>query len=358
MNRLLINKILCLILLVFACEVATAQEGAPAYPPAKVEVATAKLRQMASVVEVSGTVLSLNDAQIASEVEGILTWLANVGDAVAAGEVIARINPRLLQIDVTRARANVERLEAEHQYRERQLKRAKELSVANNVSANLLDETEAQRDQALHMLTDAKAQLERAQGDLNRSNLRAPFAGHITERLASVGEFIGTGEDVIRLVDTQRIEIAMAAPINLTQYINAGATVLVSNGQASRGHEVRAVVPVGDAVSRMVEIRLSAAAGDWLVGTPVRVKLPNDEPVATVAVPRDALIERNGQSFVYVVKDDNTAAQVVARIQSIDGLWVGIAEGVSDGDRVVIRGGERLGPGQAVDVIASESAMN
>ena len=53
---------------------------------------------MAPSVDVSGTVVSLNDSRIASEVEGVLTWLADVGDAVDQGEVIARIDPRLLRI--------------------------------------------------------------------------------------------------------------------------------------------------------------------------------------------------------------------------------------------------------------------
>ena len=327
------------------------QDGMPAMPPAKVEVAIAELRDMAPAVEVSGTVVSLNDSRIAAEVEGVLTSLANVGDAVDKGAVIASIEPRLMQVQLTRARANVARLEADLRYREQQLARAEELAANNNAAANFLDESTANRDQALHQLVDARAQLERAQGDLNRTKIRAAFAGHITERLASVGEYVDVGEDVLRLVDTHRIEIALPAPIALTEFVRPGQEVRVRNGGVERLHLVRAVVPVGDAVSRMVEIRLNAADGDWLVGTPVQVSLPSDTPVTAIAVPRDALVERGGETFVYKVTDAGTAEQINANIQSTVGLWVGIGAGVDAGDQVIIRGAERLFPGQPIEII-------
>ena len=337
-----------------ASSAAFAQEGMPEFPPAKVQVASAESRNMAPVVEASGTVVSLNDSNIAAEVEGVLIWMANVGDAVDAGAVIARIDPRLMEVEHKRALASVARLEADLGYRERQLARAEELAVSKNVSANLLDESRAERDQARYLLDDARAQLERAEGDLKRTRIRAAFAGHVVERLASVGEYIGVGDDVVRLVDTYRKEIALPAPIGLSRFIQPGSTVRVRSGNVERQHEVRTVVPVGDAVSRMVEVRLNANDGDWLVGSPVQVSLPADKPMTATAVPRDALVERGGSSHIFKVNDDGTAEQIVATIRSTVGLWVAIADGVQPGDRVVVRGAERLAPGQAVEIIPAD----
>lgn len=335
--------------------VATAQDNAPAFPPAKVEVAIAELRNMAPQVEVSGTVMSLNDSRIAAEIEGVIAWMANVGDGVDAGAVIARIDPRLMQIALKRAEANVARLKADLHYREQQLKRAEELAASNNASANLLDESLTNRDQALHQLNDGHAQHERAIGDLARTNIRAAFAGHVTERIASVGEYVDIGEDVLRLVDTHRKEVSLPAPIALTAFVMPGFEVTVRSGGRERLYAVRAVVPVGDAVSRMVEVRLNAADSDLLVGAPVQVSLPSDTPVTAVAVPRDALVERGGQSFVYKVTNDGTAEQIAADIQSTVGLWVGIRNGIEPGDQVIVRGAERLAPGQAVEIIQRDN---
>ena len=335
---------------------AVAQEGGFEMPPARVEVAAAELRQMAPSVDVSGTVVSLNDSRIASEVEGVLVWVADVGAAVDAGDAIARIDPRLIRIEVTRAEANVARLESDYQYREKQLERMRELAAKNSASKTLLDEAVAQRDQAQHLLSDSRAALERAKVDLERTVIRARFAGHITERLASAGEFVNVGEDVVRLVDTHRIEISLPASITLSRFIRPGVLVPVRSGDIVREHPVRTVVPVGDAVSRMVEVRLTVGDAEWLVGTPVQVSLPSSPARSTVAVPRDALVERSGRSFVYKVSPDNTAEQVAVEINAIVGLWVGVAQGVDAGDRVIVRGAERLSPGQAVEVLEKVGA--
>lgn len=78
--------------------------------------------------------------------------------------------------------------------------------------------------------------------------------------------------------------------------------------------------------------------------------------VATVAAPRDALVERSGQSYVYKVNEEGVADQVTVQINAVVGLWVGVAGGIAEGDRVIVRGAERLSPGQAVEVIESLSA--
>ncbi|MDJ0918654.1 MAG: efflux RND transporter periplasmic adaptor subunit [Woeseiaceae bacterium] len=330
---------------------APAQEGGFEMPPARVEVASAEQRDMAPSVDVSGTVVSLNDSRVASEVEGVLTWLAEVGEHVEEGDTIARIDPRLLRIELTRAEANVARLESDFRYRQKQLERTEDLAARNSASRTLLDEAIAQRDQAQYALRDARASLDRAKADLERSNIRARFAGHVTERLASVGEFVSIGEDVVRLVDTHRVEIALPASISLSRFIKPGLKVPVRGSGVVREHPVRTVVPVGDAVSRMVEVRLSADDSGWLVGTPVQVSLPSDATKSTVAVPRDALVERSGLNYVYKVRDDNTAEQITVDINAIVGLWVGIADGIEAGDLVIVRGAERLAPGQAVEVI-------
>ena len=334
---------------------ASAQGGGFEMPPARVEVATAELRDMAPMVDVSGTVVSLNNSRIASEIEGVLTWLADVGADVDEGDVIARIDPTMIDIAVKRAEANVARLAADFQYRQRQLERNEELAEKNSVSRTLLDEAVAQRTQAQHALIDAEAALERARADLERTTIRARFAGHVTERLASVGEFVSVGEDVVRLVDTHRLEVALPASISLARFIEPGMNVLVKNDGIVREYPVRTVVPVGDAVSRMVEVRLTVGDSEWLVGTPVQVSLPGDTAVSTVAVPRDALVERGRQTFVYKAADGK-AEQVVVEITAIVGLWVGIAGGIEPGDRVIVRGAERLASGQAVEIIEAVGA--
>ncbi|MEM9302327.1 MAG: efflux RND transporter periplasmic adaptor subunit [Pseudomonadota bacterium] len=321
-----------------------------AFPPARVEVAAAEIRTLAPTADLTGSVISLNDSRLASEVEGVVIWSAEVGDVVAAGDVIVRLDPRLLHVAERRAQATVERLEADLRLREEELRRAQDLAKTNNASATLLDESLAARDGARAQLADARAMLERATDDLDRAALRAPFPGHVIERLASLGEYVSVGEPVLRLVDTQSLEIAVPIPIDLAEFLVAGEALAVRRGDRREAHPLRTVVPVGDPVSRMVEARLSAAPGDWLVGTPVTVSVPNATARTLVAVPRDALVERGSNVSVFRVTAEGTAEQLPVEVVVTVGLWVGIAEGITAGDRVIVRGAERLAPGQAVEV--------
>ena len=318
-------------------------------PPAQVDVVMAETRELAAKLDASGSVVSLEDARISAETEGVLRRLAQVGDHVAAGDVLAELDPRLLEVAVTQAKAAVDRLQAELVWRERELERNRGLAASQSGSESLLDESVAWRDRVQHQLTDARAQLTRAQGDLARASIRAPFAGHVVERLAAPGEYLTIGEDVVRLVSTDRIEISVPAPISLARFVAVGAELEVSNGGLRQMHAVRSVVPVGDAVSRMIEIRLSAAPGDWMVGQPVQVRLPAADPVTAVSIPRDALVQRGGQQLLYRVNPDNTAEQIEADVLVTVGDRVAVAN-IEQGDQIIIRGAERLVPGQSVVV--------
>ena len=112
---------------------------------------------------------------------------------------------------------------------------------------------------------------------------------------------------------------------------------------------IRALVPVGDTISRTMEIRVTVPKGKrFVVGTAVQIGVPSSEPEQVVAVPRDALILRREGAYVFRIKEDNTAERLLVRTGAATGNVVAVSGGIENGDRVVVRGGERLRPGQAV----------
>jgi predicted N-formylglutamate amidohydrolase len=100
----------------------------------------------------------------------------------------------------------------------------------------------------------------------------------------------------------------------------------------------------------MIEVRVELDEPGWVIGAAVRVALPESEPVPVVAVPRDALILRQNATYVYRVKDDSTVEQVAVSTGIGNGRMIEVRGDLAAGDHVVIRGGERLRPGQAVAV--------
>lgn len=332
--------------------VATGAAAQPAPPPAPVEVVPAITGEMAGTVLAPGTIVSLHDARVAAEISGRLTWVADIGDWVDAGGVLARVDDQSLKLELANADATVRRLEASIGFQEKQLDRQQQLESQHIAARNQIEEFEAQLEMSRQELVQARVARDQARLRLDRAAVTAPFAGRIVERLREAGEYIAVGGEVARLVDTRNIEVRAQAPITVARHVTQGTAVEVRERGRIEPTSVRTVIPVGDERSRMIEIRVTLPEGQWLIGSAVRVALPNGEPEAVVAVPRDALILRQDAVFVFRVSEDDTVEQVSVETGVGQGELVEVRGEVAAGDRVVVRGGERLRAGQKVQVLA------
>jgi multidrug efflux pump subunit AcrA (membrane-fusion protein) len=115
------------------------------------------------------------------------------------------------------------------------------------------------------------------------------------------------------------------------------------------------VIPVGDERSRMFEMRVTASDPSMVIGSPVQVALPSSDPRLLLAIPRDALVLRGSEVFVLRVNDGNTVEKVPVATGMGFGSLVEVTGELAEGDQVVVRGAERLQPGQSV-VISGEEA--
>jgi len=183
---------------------------------------------------------------------------------------------------------------------------------------------------------------------IDQSRVLAPFPGIVVERLVQAGEFVSRGTQIARLVDTEKREIRARAPLTISSYVREGLEVSVKHQDRQSLSPVTRVIPVGDERSRMFEVRIAANDPAWVIGSPVRIALPNSDPRELVAIPRDALVLRGSEMFVLRVTADNK----VEKIQVDTGIGLGelieVIGDLSGGDRVVTRGAERLQAGQAV----------
>lgn len=320
-------------------------------PPASVSVETATEQTMARNFLAPGTVVSRNDARISAEVAGRITWIAEVGASVEAGDTLARLEDRALQLQLRENEADIRRLEANATYLESQLERYERLAKLNNVTRDEVEELRAQIEMAKQDIVSARVHREQTLYQIERTRIAAPFGGRVTERAASNGEFIAPGTPVLRLVDTRNVEVRAQAPVAVARYLADGMIVAVRDDRGTAESEIRSVVGVGDERSRMVEVRVALDGSDWIIGSAVRVELPQSEPSMVVAVPRDALILRENETYLYRVNDDNTVEQVPVRTGIGKGTQIEVKGDIANGDRVVIRGGERLRPGQSVVIV-------
>jgi RND family efflux transporter MFP subunit len=319
-------------------------------PPSPVAVDQATQDTFAAALWVPGTVISKNDAHVGAETDGRITWVAEVGEQIAEGDPIATIDDADLQLQRQDDRALVDSLKARERYLENNLQRLHRLASGNNASENQLDEAQAELDMIVQDIRRAEVALAQTDRRIAQSQVLAPFSGIVVERLVQAGEFVNRGSQVARLVDTDNREIRAQAPLSVSPYVQTGLEVSVKHGEQESLSPVRRVIPVGDERSRMFEVRIAANNPAWVIGSPVRVALPNSYPRNLVAVPRDALVLRGSETFLLRVTSEN----VVEKVSVATGIGLGrLVEVIGDvhgGDRVVTRGAERLRPGQPVVV--------
>ncbi|MEM8772261.1 MAG: efflux RND transporter periplasmic adaptor subunit [Pseudomonadota bacterium] len=329
----------------------TAQQNGP--PPAVVTVAEAEERRLAPHAETPGSVVSIRDSLVAAATSGKIEWVAEVGAEVEEGETIARIEAADAQLAFNDSAAEVSRMQSRADFLSTRFERFNGLGDEAGESETALDQMRADRDEALQGLRQAEVAKDRAALNLQRTEVKAPFAGRVVSQESQIGEFATPGAGLVRLVDTRRLEVTARAPASLARNISAGDIIRVSNGPQQKNAQVRAVVPVGDALSRMLELRLELEDTDWYIGSAVRVALPTMEARQVTAAPRDALVLRADRISIFVIDEEETARRVDVELGAAEGDFIEVLGDIKPGDSLVIRGGERLRDGQKVTLSAA-----
>ncbi|MCK7594302.1 efflux RND transporter periplasmic adaptor subunit [Pseudomarimonas salicorniae] len=325
-------------------------------PPAVVSVASAELRAVAPLLWTPASAVSRQDARIAAEASGRLVSLAEIGDAVEAGAVLARVDDTALKLAVAEAVAARDRLVARLEYVRSQRERLSQLAAQGTVSRAQAEEQAAEQHMLEREREGAEVAVRQARHRLSLATVRAPFAGTVVERLAAEGEFLSPGLPLLRLVDTAGVELQARAPVSLSALLGQGDAVDVRQGETRLRGTVRAVVPVGDAASRQFELRVALDGPAPLIGSAMEVGLPRAAASDQLAVPQDAVVLRPGERYVVRVSAENTAERVPVELGATVDQWVSVSGELKAGDRLVVRGAERVRPGQALQ-IQNEAAL-
>lgn len=299
---------------------------------------------------VAATVIGRYDSKLAGEVEGRLVQVLEVGDSVHKGQLVAQIEDTTFKLRVAEAEAELIPIQAKLDFYQRESKRLEKLAKENNAAKNRLDEVASDYDEHLGQIKATRLRLAQAKDTLSRTSIVAPFNGVVSERYKSKGERVDVGDEVIRLVDTDSLEIQARLPLAMTSYVTTGSKLLVSGLNRSAEASVRTLVPVGDDVSRLYELRLVVEQMPWMAGQALRVAVPVSEKRSVVAVPRDALVIREQQTRIIRINSKNIAEQIQVSLGIAEGNMIEVVGPVLPGDKIVVRGNERIRPGQTVQI--------
>lgn len=338
---------ICLLALLFACCLYTSTAFSRGNPVVVVDIA--QQRMLAPTALYSGTVISKNDARLAAEFEGRLTSVADIGTVVARGEVVATIDDTFLRQQRKEELAIIQSEQAKLALYNKEVERYQRLVKENNVAENQLDQSISDQSVTRNNIAAARARLAQIEERIARSNLRAPFAGVISERFAQIGEWSQNGTVLVRLVDTENLEIQVRVPQSIYPLIALDNVLTAEYMSKIIEARVSTIVPVGSNNSRLFELRLKPTKS-LPPGTLVRVSIPTAQARQVIAVHRDALVLRKGSVSVFRINSEDIAEQIAVKVGIGDGNYIEIIGDIQVDDRIVIRGGERLRPGTKVSV--------
>lgn len=286
------------------------------------------------------------DADLAVEKGGVVTEiLVEKGAKVEAGQVLMK------QDDATWKNV-AERAEIEFREADKAMQRWEELKKAGAVSASDYDAIKARYDNAKVGLADARDQLDKC-------SLRSPAPGVIADRYLEVGEHAGEGAPAFRLVDADRVKLAMDVPERKISAVEAGAalafTLEALPGRAFEGR-VTFVAPAANVENNAFRVELTAANPDGAIrpGMIARATLAAKSSETAVVLPLAAVLPRKGEHIVFLLENGKASRRIV-RLREIRDQYAVLASGVKDGDRVILEGNRTLADGMPVTV-AGETA--
>ncbi len=347
-----------------------------AQQPALVGVDEAKIEPLAQTQPVIGRFVARQAGEVAARTDGAVTQIgAQVGDRVTAGDLLAVLDVDRLTWRRDLASSTAKEMSALRESANSQLdKRRQELARLEGIRTSAAF-SQARYDDAVQdvltaesavaaaaaVLARVRTNLKLAQDDLDHGTVRAPYDGVVSFRHTEIGAYVRVGDPVISLVNENDLEIEADVPYNRIAGLQSGTVVTVTLAdQTAHNAVVRAVGAEENAMTRTRLVRftpaIESATVPNAVGESVSVLLPLGLARDVVTVHKDAVLKRQGLSLVYVIDEESNAQIRPVELGEAVGSRFVVFSGVAPGDQVVVRGNERLRPGQAVSIGAPETA--
>lgn len=355
-------------LIVFMSMVALSNPAALAQGrPAVVETDKVSVREFSETITVFGEVVANRRSAVATRVAGVIAEVpVRIGSRVEQGELLAQLDTERLEIEKARAEtersiadAGVAVAEARLERARLALARAEDLRAKSAIAQAQYEDRVSDFAEANGASEEARARLalaenavERAMYDIRNAAIRAPFSGVVLEVAAEIGQYANSGSAVATLLDLSSLEVLADIPATYVAALTPGREISASTDTVEGfGLSLRAALPTeyANTRTRPVVFLFDETPPAVAVGQPVTLGIPVGEKREIAVVPKDALVQSGGGWRVFV-NQDGTATPREVEIGAAIGQAFEVVSGLQPGDEVVVRGNERLRPGQSIMV--------
>jgi membrane fusion protein (multidrug efflux system) len=314
-------------------------------PPMPVEVADVKSEPVSDRFRAVGTVDADETVKIVNEISAVVRELPFAeGQAVAQGDLIARLDDSELGADANRADALRDQARTNHE-------RIRQLFEQKAASQQELDD-------ASSALKVAEANAVVARTRFDKAHIRSPLTGVAGRRLVSPGAYLAVGTPITEVASIGIVKVGFSAPERylpqLRRRAGIGITTTAYPGEVFEG-DISVVDPILDPVSHTVQMvaRVHNRDGRLRPGMSADVTAMLGERPLALTVPDEAIFSEGDQSFVYIVKPDSTVTRQAVVLGTRDSSRAEITQGLKAGDRVVRAGYQKLFEGAHVMPVPS-----
>lgn len=325
--------------------------------PVRVAVQTVKAQDIANRVVLSGDIQARKVTDLSFRVSGkLVKRFVDVGDRVSARQVLARLDPREQRTGLESANADVIVRESRLRLAEQNYQRQQRLLPKGYTNLSEYQQARANLESARGDLASFKAQQATAREQVGYTELLAVADGVITARQVEEGQVVQAASPVFSLAHDGEREAVFAAYESLLSTDRIGDRVVISPvgepGTELIGR-IREITPIVSTASGTLRVRVALPDAPALpgLGTVVSARLENITQRAFV-LPWSALTRAHGQPAVWQVDEQSYVSLRKVRVLRYDQGQVLVAEGLSEGDRVVSQGLQFLYAGQKVEVSA------
>ncbi len=320
-------------------------------PPALVVTAEITRGRVTPQAEFVGSVFYSEVSQTATEVAGLVERVAfEEGDRVKAGQVLCELGSDLLRKRRDAARASRAQVLAELDIARIEFTRRSRLFEKGSIAEQTYDENRF-RVLALERRAEAlAAEQERLELEIQKTRIRAPFDGIVIRRGVELGEWVDVGKTVAEIGRNGWIDVRVDVPERLLAHLGPQAAVRVRIGEEELEGRLQAVIPRADIATRTVPVKIRLPnRRDFIEGQSAAVRLPVDRPREdALLVPRDALLTGGGKTVLFVVEEGRARAVPVTVTAYLEGTAAVAGPNLAPGQKVVVKGNERLRDGQPV----------
>lgn len=284
---------------------------------------------------------SLNDADLSAEITArVERILVRVGDEVQLGDVLVELDCRDYRSRLAAEQATLRQLEAQHRLAASQVDRARNLRERRGASEEEVEQRETELLGLDARLAAQREAITQAELNVGRCAIRSPYRAAVTARLADEGTLATPGMHVLRVVQTDALELGAQLRSDEVADSRAAASLAFEAHGQRYPVEIRRAVPVIDPRTRTQEIRLTFPDQAPLPGTAGRLVWRS----ATPHLPADLLVRRDGRLGVFVADDGAAQFRPLAGAQEGQPAPVDLPLDT----RIVVAGRERLGDGTPV----------